>query len=304
MKLGLALPHYDFSFPDGEPVTLARVVDYACRAEAAGFDSVWVSDHLFLETSKYGGSADRAKTPEAVAMLSAIAAATTNVRLGPLVLCAPFRNPAVLALQAQTLTQAAPDRIELGLGAGWYQAEFDAAGIPFGSFDERAAILAASADAARPHVPVFFGGKGGDKLARLIARHADGWNTCWLITPETYKAKLETLDRACDATDRDRATLKLSVGLYTLVARDDADLERRLDAMMQRAPAGMRTPQVRQSLISQGLVGTLDQCAERLKKFEALGVDEVIVSLGALPFSVADDEQIDLVARELGAMVR
>src|SRR5437867_4125038 len=122
MKLGLALPHYDFSFPDHAPVTMARILDYARRAEAVGFDSVWVSDHLFLDLGKYGGPPQRQATPEALAMLAAVAATTSRVRLGSLVLCASFRHPALLASQARSLHDLSEGRFELGLGAGWYEA--------------------------------------------------------------------------------------------------------------------------------------------------------------------------------------
>src|SRR5438105_11300774 len=68
MKVGLALPHYDFSYPSEQPATVVSVQDYARRAEALGFDSVWVSDHLFLDLARYGGPPRRYGTPEATTM--------------------------------------------------------------------------------------------------------------------------------------------------------------------------------------------------------------------------------------------
>src|SRR5687767_9947091 len=124
MKVGLALPHYDFSFPDGKPVTVPRVADYARTAEDLGFDSVWVSDHLFLDLSRYGGPAGRQRSPEAMTTLAAVAAATTTIRLGSLVLCLPFRNTVVLAEQARALWEMSEGRFELGVGAGWNEPEF------------------------------------------------------------------------------------------------------------------------------------------------------------------------------------
>src|SRR5437588_12226978 len=137
MKVGLALPHYDFSFPSEQPATVRRVLDYARRAEELGFDSVWVSDHLFLDLAKYGGPPKRYGTPEATAMLTALAAATTHVRFGSLVLCASFRHPVFLAAQLQTIHGMSDGRLEVGLGAGWYEPEFNAAGIPFGTAGQR-----------------------------------------------------------------------------------------------------------------------------------------------------------------------
>src|SRR6266542_4171662 len=97
MRIGLALPHYDYSFPDGKPLSWPRLVDAAQRAEALGFDSVWISDHFFLYLARYGGSAVPFGTIEPFTALAALATATERVRLGTLVACAPFRHPAHVA---------------------------------------------------------------------------------------------------------------------------------------------------------------------------------------------------------------
>ena len=86
MRIGLALPHYDFSFPDGEPLSWSRLADAARRAEALGFDSVWISDHFFLDLERYGGSPEPSGTVEPFTALAALATATERVRLGTLVL--------------------------------------------------------------------------------------------------------------------------------------------------------------------------------------------------------------------------
>src|SRR2546428_1594242 len=99
MQVGLALPHYDFSFPDGRRATVHDVVAYARRAESLGFDSVWISDHLFFDLEKYGGPPNRFGTPEAMTLLAAVAAGTERVRLGSLVLNGSLRHPRVLAHQ-------------------------------------------------------------------------------------------------------------------------------------------------------------------------------------------------------------
>ena len=92
MRIGLALPHYDFSFPDGRPVTWERLLAAAQRAEALGFDSGWISDHFFLDTSRYGGTAEPAGSVEPFTAIAALAARTKRLRLGTLVACAPFRS--------------------------------------------------------------------------------------------------------------------------------------------------------------------------------------------------------------------
>src|SRR5213594_2547595 len=103
MKVGIALPHYDFSYPDGRPADLDETVRFAQWAEELGFDSVWVSDHFFLDLSRYGGAPSRHSSLEAMTTLSAIAVETERVRLGTLVLCYAFRHPPVLARMAATL---------------------------------------------------------------------------------------------------------------------------------------------------------------------------------------------------------
>ena len=107
MKLGLAVPHYDISFPDQQPATFDRIVRYAELAESLGFSQLWVSDHFWLDLTRYGGPTERQGTPECWTMLSALAVRTTRVRLGTLVMAVGFRPPALLAKMAATLDQLA-----------------------------------------------------------------------------------------------------------------------------------------------------------------------------------------------------
>src|SRR5881296_2021674 len=133
MRLGLALPHYDFSLPDGQPISFARMAPVARTAERAGFDSVWVSDHFFLSLAKYSGSPGKRGSLEPLTTLVGLASATDRVRLGTLVLSAPFRHPAVLAKAVTSLDLLSGGRFELGIGAGWYEDEFRAFGYGFGT---------------------------------------------------------------------------------------------------------------------------------------------------------------------------
>jgi len=130
MRLGLALPHYDTSFAN-RPLSWATVRDVAVTAERAGFDSVWVSDHLFLDWSKYGGPQVRQGALECWTTLSALAAATQRVRLGSLTICNDLRSPSLLAKMVASLDLLSGGRVDLGLGAGWYEPEYEAAGIGY-----------------------------------------------------------------------------------------------------------------------------------------------------------------------------
>ena len=131
MKLGLAVPHYDISFPDQQPATFDRIVRYAELAESLGFSQLWVSDHFWLDLTRYGGPTERQGTPECWTMLSALAVRTTRVRLGTLVMAVGVRPPALLAKMAATLDQLATGRLDLGLGAGWNEREHAAYGLAF-----------------------------------------------------------------------------------------------------------------------------------------------------------------------------
>ena len=93
--------------------------------------SVWVSDHLFLDWSKYGGPDTRQGALECWTTMTALAAATSTIRIGSLALCNDFRPPALVAKMAATLDRLSGGRLDLGIGGGWYEPEYRAAGIPF-----------------------------------------------------------------------------------------------------------------------------------------------------------------------------
>ncbi len=325
MRVGLALPHYDFSSPDGGPVSWERLAASARRAEALGFDSIWVSDHFFLSLARYGGPDEPSGSPEPLAALAALAVVTERVRLGTLVLGAGFRHPALLAKAATTIDLVSGGRFDLGLGAGWYEEEYRAFGYDFedagGRFqilEEVVEVLARLFEGGpvtwkgerfelreaysrpepvqKPRPPLWIGGKGGPRLLRLIARRADGWNTVWAWTPEAYGERARALDAACREEGRDPASVRRSVGLYTLVGEDPADLVARYRALQRWTPGGALDGEMLQEWGRDKLVGTPDQVLERLAAFAAHGVEEVVLSAASIPFSVHDEGMLDVVA--------
>lgn len=120
MRFGLALPHYDTSLA-GKPASWEGVRGIAKRAEGAGFDSIWVSDHLFLDWGKYGGSSEPQASLECWTTMSALAAATEKVRIGSMALCNDLRNPGLLAKMVASLDLLSDGRLDVGIGAGWYE---------------------------------------------------------------------------------------------------------------------------------------------------------------------------------------
>src|SRR5437763_16035367 len=128
MDVGLALPQFDFSVPGERPLRWETVLDWARRAEALGFGSVWLADHLFWDVAKYGGPEETFDVYDPLAGMAAIARMTAQVRLGILVASVPLRPPSVLAKALSTLDVVSGGRLVVGLGAGNYQPELDAAG--------------------------------------------------------------------------------------------------------------------------------------------------------------------------------
>lgn len=318
MRIGLALPHYDFSLPGGGSITFARTAEVAREAERLGFDSVWISDHFFLSLARYGGPPEPRGSLEPLTTLAALAVATERVRLGTLVLCAPFRHPAILAKTASAIDLLSGGRLDLGLGAGWYREEFEAFGVPFGTVGERFVILEESLrvlgalfgeeepatfegrlfhlreaynhprPAQRPRPPLWVGAKGGDRSLRLAARHADGWNTVWRWAPDAYAGRVRRAYEICEEEGRDPSTLRLSVGLYSIVGEDLDDLASRFRAMQGWMPGGAFDGEHIDTFAADTLTGTPEQVLERLAAFAALGVEEMIVSPAPLPFAVPD----------------
>ena len=130
MRIGLALPQYDYSVAGERPLRFETIVDYAAARRAGGAESVWLSDHLFLDLAKYGGSPSserRASTRSSRWPRSP--ARVPRVRLGTLVLLEALRPAAVLAKALATVDCVSGGRLDVGLGAGWYEPEYAALGM-------------------------------------------------------------------------------------------------------------------------------------------------------------------------------
>jgi probable F420-dependent oxidoreductase len=324
MRLGLALPQYDYSIAGESPLPWARVVEWARAAEASGFDSLWMSDHLFLDVAKYGGPPDREGCLDPIVALAALASEVPRVRLGTLVLCEAFRPAAVLAKALAGLDVVCDGRLDVGIGAGWYEPEYAAIGMEMPPPRERIARLREAililrdllgggpctfdglyhrADGAvnappsmqQPRPPVFVGGKG-DRLLSVAAEVADGWNTCWVWTADAYRQRLDVLARACEAVERDPASVTRSLGLYTLCGEDERDLERRFERLQAVTPRGVLDGVTLDQWREGRLVGTVEQVREQAAGWAGLGVETLIVGLGAVPFAVTALDDLEMVA--------
>jgi probable F420-dependent oxidoreductase len=270
MKIGLMLP-----MAEDETAGFAELRAMAIAAEDGGLDSVWGADHLiFREGDETSG------IHEAWTLLTALAAVTTRVEIGPLVLAVPFRNPALTAKMAAELDEVSGGRVILGLGCGWHEPEFDAFGYPF---DHRVSRFAEALEIMLPLLRgerVTFEGRyhravdaelrprpirpGGPpiliaakqpRMLELVARHAHQWNAAWYGNPgdaDELRTRLANLGGALDANGRDPATLTRTAGIF--VAFDGADAD---------------TPE-------RAIRGTTDEVAAALAGYAELGISHLI----------------------------
>jgi alkanesulfonate monooxygenase SsuD/methylene tetrahydromethanopterin reductase-like flavin-dependent oxidoreductase (luciferase family) len=211
-----------------------EVRECAQRADAGGLDSVWFADHL-LHLSQRGRVRGM---HDSWTLLSAVAAVTERVELGPLVLCSSFRSPGLVANMAVTLDDVSAGRLVLGLGAGWHDPEYEAFGFPtdnrVGRFGEGLEIVtrllrgerltfsgrwygvrdAALAPAPRRRIPVLVAAFR-PRMLRLTARHADAWNTAWYRAPgdEPLRRAIDAFEAALAEEGRGPAEVTRTVGV-------------------------------------------------------------------------------------------
>jgi probable F420-dependent oxidoreductase len=279
VKVGVVIPNGPDA-PGGGVFGWAHLRDVARTAEETGLDSIWVYDHLlfrFPERSAEG-------IHEAWTVLSALAVATSRVEIGTIVLAMPFRNPALLAKMAVTLDEVSGGRLVLGVGAGWHEPEFDAFDFPFdhrvGRFEEALRILlplvregrvdfAGRWHAARDlelipwsrradasNIPILIAGKR-PRMLRLVAEHADAWNTAWLGAATELPPRLAPLHEALTAAGRDPATLDVTVGVsIALPQLSDDPIE-----------------------IGNALTGSVEDLAAAFRAYREAGVVHLICSL-------------------------
>lgn len=220
----------------------------ACRAvEAAGWDSLWVDDHLLADE---GDSRD--PKLEGWTTLAALAVLTERVRLGLLVGANTFRNPGLTAKLATTLDQLSNGRVVLGIGGGWFEREHDAFGLDFGSgfgerldrLDEAVRLIRRLLDGdtvthegrfytmrdavcePRPvqaRLPILIGGSGPTKTLRTTARYADLWNAYG--TPERIAATSEILAQRCAEIDRPFEEIERTVTIHAVIRDTQAEAD-------------------------------------------------------------------------------
>jgi len=225
------------------------LLERALACEESGFHSLWLADHMWAR-----GLPD-VDHLEIWTALSALAARTNRLRLGSLVLCNSYRNPALVAKMAATLDQISGGRLEIGMGAGWMEEEYRGYGYGFPpvrtrieqldeavevvrrlltearvTFQGKHYALTAAANnpkpVQRPYPPITIGGSGERLLLRVVAKHADRWN-CPMNAGAEIGRKLAALRAHCAAVGRDPGTITVGEQVLVVLGKDDVDFEQR-----------------------------------------------------------------------------
>ncbi|MCV7222313.1 LLM class F420-dependent oxidoreductase [Mycolicibacterium elephantis] len=281
IRLGLQIPN--FSYGTGVAQIFPTVIAQAQEAEAAGFDSVFVMDHLYQLPGL--GTPD-APMLEAYTALGGLATATERVALGTLVTGNTYRNPTLLAKAITTLDVISQGRAVLGIGTGWYELEHNSLGYEFGTFterfdklDEALQIILPMLHGERPtfsgkyyrteeamaeprfrdHIPLMIGGSGEKKTIPLAARHFDHLNL--IAGFDELPRKLDVVKARCEEIGRDPATLQTSMLVVAIIGENiTGDL-------------------IPDDFKQQAVYGSPEQIVEQLKtKVFDVGVDGVILS--------------------------
>jgi probable F420-dependent oxidoreductase len=188
-----------------------------CTADALGVDSIWIWDHFF----PLYGDPDGAHF-EAYTLLAAMAADTEHADLGALVSCNSYRSPALLADMARTIDHISEGRFVLGIGSGWFERDYEEYGFEFGTPASRLRALARDLPILmdrlgrlepppRGRLPILVGGAGEKVTLRLVAEHADAWNS--FGPPERYAQKNKVLDEWCERLGRPPSQVERTVAI-------------------------------------------------------------------------------------------
>ncbi|GHO68297.1 LLM class F420-dependent oxidoreductase [Ktedonobacter sp. SOSP1-52] len=290
---------YGVQLPQGWLMDLVGIIDpveayetmthMAQTAEECGYESIWLVDHFHTVPQP-----SQEVTFECWTSAAALARDTTRIRIGQMVTCNGYRNPALLAKMASTLDVLSHGRLNFGIGAGWYEHEYRAYGYDYPDAPKRLRQLREAVQVIltmwtqeeatfegdyyhlrgainqpkgvqKPHIPLLIGGSGEKVTLKLVAQYADACNVAG--NPATVAHKFALLKEHCEVVGRDYESIRRTVS--TLCAIADTD-----EQAMALVPMMFRS----QAQLDMALVGTLETVRTRLKAYEAAGVQELIVT--------------------------
>jgi F420-dependent oxidoreductase-like protein len=292
----------------------ARTKEVAQSAERLGYDHLWVYDHFETVPTRRP-----THVFEAFTTLAALSQHTTSIKLGQLVTCAAYRSAGLLAKEAACVDVFSDGRLILGLGAGWYDREYQAYGYSFPSAGARLQILEETLEVVKrlwteetvtyqgkhlafdgaycdpkplQQLPEIWVGGGGEKVTlRIAAKHADRTN--WQVGIDAFVHKSEVLRRHCDAIGRDFDTIVRTHGPDCRIFDSDADLQKWLDSPTGGSLRRGSTPN--DEYVRDHLVGTPEQIAEKVQAFVDAGCREFVLWFRDAPSS----ESLERFAREV-----
>ena len=284
-------------------VSYDELVALWLRAEELGYDSAWLFDHF---TPISGG--DIGPCLEGWTLLAALAAQTSRMRLGLLVTSVIYRNPGLLAKIGATVDHVSRGRLEMGMGAGWFERETLAFGLDFPGVGERLArldeglvvlralwtqetssfagrhytLIDARCDPQplqRPTPPIWVGGQGERVTLRIVAERADGWDADMLELGH-YDRLLGALAGHCERAGRDPQDVRRMIHFAGAIAGDETEASRKAKALATRS--GTTVADLRHTV----LLGSPEQAAEQLMPYVERGVELFVLSLDA-PYDMA-----------------
>ena len=301
-----------------EGVTWSRWLATAEACERLGFEALLTSDHYLsvVEVPEPGSN-------DAWTLLGALAARTERLRLGTMVSPVTFRLPGVLAKAATTVDRISDGRVELGMGAGWWEEEHRSHGIPFPPPGERLAMLEEQLEIVhglwsgeafsftgrhytiersrfspvpvqRPHPPIVIGGKGGPRIAALVARWGDEFNRVG-GTPDEVRSAFERVNDAVDRQGRRRRDVTCSFMTWVFVGRSDTEWRARVEAARSMDPSAGSFDAYLDDISGDCFVGTVEQVVDRMNTYVEAGVERFVLNHELFD----DPEHVELLATEV-----
>ena len=294
----------------------SRIRETAASIEAGGWDSLWVYDHFHTHPIVAQES-----TFEAWTLMAALAATTERVRIGQMCTCVAYRSPSLLAKIAVSVDAISGGRLDVGIGAGWSFKEFAAYGYDYPSNRVRLDMLEEAVQVMRamwtteeahfdgnhyaldgaitrpkplqsPHPPLWIAGGGEKRTLRIVAKYGDYANFGKSV--EEFNHKSNVLADHCEAVGRDYDEIGRTVHLMSVIGRDRADLDAKLEVAAQRRAT---TPE---EFEAEHLVGTVDEVAEEVGRYADAGCRELILFF----YDMGEGDSQDLFATSVMPQVR
>ena len=299
MKFGVLVPQgwrldlTDIKDPIEQYETMTR---FAQEAERLDYDSIWLYDHFHtVPTSQLQ------TTFECWVSTAALARDTSTIRIGQMVTCNNYRNPALLAKMASTVDVLSHGRLDFGIGAGWHEEEFVAYGYPFPDGPQRLRMLEEAVQiilkmwtepyatfegryysirgainepkgVQKPHPPIWIGGSGEKVTLKLVARYADACNVVAGTDVQGYRHKLEVLKQHCDNVGRDYNTIIKSAHIFITLLEPGQDPEKATEKQ-RMLRGGISLEEYRTGTF----VGTPRQTIEYLHELQSTGLEYLII---------------------------